>query len=545
MRYSRIAQVLQEISPAQRSRKVDLAAGLLSELEQPEMLCPAVRLLLGELWPPWEEREMGIGPEALMAALAEVSDQDLPTLRERCSDMGMVAEAALEQKGQHSLFCQPLQALSVYERLRRISAMNGRESEQRKNALLRGLFLEATPQEGKFIARTALRNMLAGLGHMTMIAALSRQLNVDPEKIRRAYSLMPDLGGIAAMAASRELERIVIQPEVPIRFMVIRPGKPVIPGAFLPKYPGLRAQVHKIKKEVIIFTSQLRNITFALNGISQQLGEIESDFVADADLIGFYHIVNNISSKESGVGRSGICSQAEMLRYINRRRLSRKSSIHPALLAYDLIALPGEDICSMPYQDRRKRLLSILGEPKAMPFSGISPSQERVLLESSAVDDFLCRAGKAGARALLARDLQAAYRPGIVSDRDFIIRAEHNLAALIVRVQWGRGEKKKLPARYQVALRSGEELVPVGWATRGLLEKDQRALSHGLRSLVRDEDESGADVNAEVVLNLKIRGAHKIGGKYSILEPVIEGFRLNASREDADELQGLEKICRA
>ena len=146
MRYSQIALALQEISRVSHSQKVDLAAGLLSEVEpKPDMLCPVVRLLLGELWPPWEEREMGIGPEALMAALAEVSDQDLPALRERCGDMGTVAFAALEQKGQHSLFREPLEALSVYERLRRISAWNGRESEQRKNALLRGLFLEAHP----------------------------------------------------------------------------------------------------------------------------------------------------------------------------------------------------------------------------------------------------------------------------------------------------------------------------------------------------------------------------------------------------------------
>ncbi|MCX6678041.1 MAG: hypothetical protein NTU95_08875 [Methanothrix sp.] len=414
MHYSRIAQVLQEISQASRSRKVDLAAGLLSEIEpKPEMLCPAVRLLLGELWPPWEEREMGIGPEALTAALAEVSDQDLPTLRERCSDMGMVAEAALGQKGQHSLFCEPLQALSVYKRLRHISAMNGKESEQRKNALLRGLFLEATPQEGKFIARTALRNMQAGIGHMTMIAALSCSLHCDQEKIRRAYSLMPDLGSIAAMAASRELERVIIRPKVPTRFMLFRSREPQVPGAFLPKYPGLRVQVHKIKKEVIIFTSQLRNITFAMNGISRQLWEIESDFVADADLIGFCD--------------TGICGQAEMLRYINRRRLSRKSSILPALLAYDLIALQGEDICSMPYLDRRKRLLSILGEPKAMPFSGISPAQEDILMDKGVVDEFLSRAGIAGARGLLGRDLQAAYRPGEVAERDFIIRVEHDV----------------------------------------------------------------------------------------------------------------------
>ena len=453
MRYSRIAEVLQEISQAPRSLKVDLAAGLLAEITSAsKMLCPIVRLLLGELWPPWEGREMGIGPEALMTALAEVSDQDLPSLRERYSDMGMVAEAALGQKGQHSLFREPLEALSVYGRLRHISALNGKESEQRKNALLKGLFLEATPLEGRYIARTALRNMQAGIGHKTMIAALSSSMHCDQEIIRRAYGLMPDLGSIAAMAQSQKLGSIVIQPRVPIRFMVIRTGKIVIPGAFLPKYPGLKVQIHKIKKEVLIFTSQLRNITVVLNDLPRLLGKIGPDFVADADLIGFHD------------KKKGICSQAEMLRYINRRRLSRKSNIHPALLAYDLIALQGEDICSMPYQDRRKRLLSILGEPKAMPFQGISPAQEDVLMDRGAVDEFLRLAEIGGARALLERDLQAAYRPGIVAEQDFII---------------------------------------------------------------------------------KIRGAHKIGGKYSILEPMIEGFRLNASREDADELQGLEKIRRA
>jgi len=109
-------------------------------------------------------------------------------------------------------------------------------------------------------------------------------------------------------------------------------------------------------------------------------------------------------------------------------------------------------------------------------------------------------------------------------------------------VLWGSSKKEKLPARYQVALRSGEQLVPVGWAWRGLPKRDQMALSHRLKSLVRDEDEIGADVTAQVVLNLKIKGAHKRGKKYSILEPVIEGVRLNASPEDADELERLEKI---
>ena len=482
MYYSKIAQALQDISIAQRSCKADLAAGLLSEIKPDSgILCPVVRLLLGELWPPWEKREMGIGPEAIMTALAEVSDQDVPSLRESLHDIGQVAEAALAQKGQHPLFHELLKAQSVYERLARVSEMSGKESEQRKNSLLRGLFLDATPLEGKFIARTALRSMQVGIGQRTMIAALSSSLQCDREKIEMAYGLMPDLGKIAVMAQGGKLEEVTLQAKTPIRLMLFRQGDPVLPGCFLPRHPGLRVQLHKIKKEVLIFTSQLRDITTSLGGISRQLEKIEPDFVVDALLMGFYD--------RDGKGKE-ICSQAEMLRYINRRHLSRKSGIRSFLLAYDLIALQGEDICSMPYQDRRERLLSILGEPQALPFQGISPVQEHFLTDPGAVAELFDNT--AGVRALLERDLRGPYLPGRVSEKDFIARAEHKIAAMIS---------------------DGKGIDPVS-------------------------------VPAAVLLNLKIGGVHKRAGRHIIDRPVIESFKLGASPGDADELTRLEMIRR-
>jgi DNA ligase-1 len=503
------------------------------------MLCPAVRLLLGELWPSWEARDNRIGPEAIMTALQEVSDLDLPSLRESLQDMGQVAEAALGQKGQHSLFCEPLVARSVYERLRRISEMSGKESEQRKNALLRGLFLEATPLEGKYIARTAMRNMQAGIGHKTMIAALSSFLQCDREKIEMAYGLMPDLGKIAVMAQGEKLQEVTVQAKTPIRFMLFRQDDPVVPGCFLPRYPGLRVQVHKIKKKVLVFTSQLRDITTYLGGISCQLEKIGPDFIADALLIGFPDF--------AGKGKE-ICSQAEMLRYINRRHLSRKSRIRSFLLAYDLIALQGEDICSMPYLDRRARLLSILGEPQALPFQGISPAREHFLTNQTEVADLLTNT--AGARALLERDLMAPYLPGRFAESDFIIRAGHRIAAMIVQFSWGRdrngGSGKMVAGKYLVALRQENELLPVGWARRFLSEDDRISVSHALTSMAASELEvegsTQALIPATVLLNLKIRGAHRRAGRYIIDQPVIEGFKLGASPEDADDLKRLEKI---
>ena len=148
MLYSAIAVALQNISQVPRGQKADLVASLLAGIEV-GMLCPLVRLLLGELWPPWEEREMGTGPKALMAALTEVSEEDVPSLEGGLIEMGAVAEAAMLRKGQHPLSGDPLQALSVYKRLRRISRMRGLDSEHRKNAVLRGLFLECFASGGK------------------------------------------------------------------------------------------------------------------------------------------------------------------------------------------------------------------------------------------------------------------------------------------------------------------------------------------------------------------------------------------------------------
>ncbi|MDM7935829.1 MAG: hypothetical protein QUS08_10630, partial [Methanothrix sp.] len=79
MRYSLIAEVLEKVSGAQRSQKAELLSSFLSTVG-PKLLCPSVRLLLGELWPPWEDREMGIGPEHLSRALEEISEEDISCL---------------------------------------------------------------------------------------------------------------------------------------------------------------------------------------------------------------------------------------------------------------------------------------------------------------------------------------------------------------------------------------------------------------------------------------------------------------------------------
>ena len=530
MLYSQIAAALEEISQAERSSKASLAASLLADLDA-ESICPVVRLLLGELWPAWEPREMGIGPEALMAALKEISDEDVPALRDSLGEMGRVCEAALRSKNQHPLDRESLQAASVYERMRKLSLMGGPESEHRKNAILRGLFLEATPQEGKFITRTALGNMLAGIGPKTMIAALSLALHLGQQDVQRVYNIMPEMGLVARAARQGNQNSVRIVPGRPIKSMIVCPGNAAIPsasGAFLPKYAGLRLQLHMVGGEISAFTSRLKDITLSLNGLCQSLDVCGADWIMDADLIGF------LDGK--------VCSQAEMVKYINRRRLSRRSRVSPALLAYDLIYLKGADLTDLAYKERRQELLRVLGEPKDLPFSGISAAEESVLGAEADVRDFLGRIVKSGGRGLMVRDPEAPYRLGGCSKRDFLIMDEETISAVVVRAEYGRGSKEQHLVRFQVALQSNDDLAIVGWASSGLKQKDARALEDHLKSLALEQDESGISVRPEVILGLKISGVGYIAHEgYRIMHPRIMDIRFDGAPEEVDRLERLQK----
>lgn len=408
--YERIAFALDEICQAGRARKIELAAGLLAGLPL-ESLCQVVRLISGDLWPPWENLEMGIGPEAIAAALKEISKEDIADLKSQMGDMGVVAKAALQHKIQHPLSAEPLDALAVYDTLRHISRLNGPDSEHRKIAALRGLLLYATPMEGEYIAKTAMRSLGVGLGPQKMVAAISMAFGLDEAEVRRAYSLMPDLGMLAVAAGQNELSRIEIQPQRPVKPMIIRPGAAIaatLPAAHLPLYPGLMVQAHKSGGRIHVYSSRLKDITAALQGLEKELSDCKHEIILEARLMGFQD--------------GNAISQAEMVRYINRRHFARRSRITPALAVHDILYLDGVDLTGLTYEERRSRLLGILGDPKEYPFKGISSIEERVIKDSEEMKSYLKQVPNEGCKGLMARGLKGHYSPGSISQCDFQIR---------------------------------------------------------------------------------------------------------------------------
>ncbi|MDD1757970.1 MAG: hypothetical protein LUQ22_04480 [Methanotrichaceae archaeon] len=405
--YSRIASLLDEVCDISRGKKADRIAEFLRDLDQ-DLICPGVRLLVGGLWPLWEKREMNIGPDSLAQVLQEISEENISLLKQNLGETGAVAEVALSRKTQQLISRKPLDALSVYHSLYRISNQRGLESEHRKSAILRGLFLEASPLEGKYIARTVLRNIFAGLGPNVLLRALAKAFDYDYDELRRAYGLLPELGILAQAAYRKEIKSIKILPPRPIRPMTILEGKPMFPGAYQIKYHGIRVQLHWIENELYVYTSNLKDITAALERLRKDISELEQNFIIDGQLIAFKDDL--------------ILPQSEVIGHINRKHPSKRSPVSLAVMSNDLIFLNGLDLTSFSYKERRSRLLSLLGEPKDLPFCGLAPAKEMILKDEKEFENFQLVTPESGLSGLISRDLSGSYIPGECSSHDFLIK---------------------------------------------------------------------------------------------------------------------------
>jgi DNA ligase-1 len=486
-----------------------------------------VRLLSGELWPAWELREMGVGPQTIALALEGITGEDVPGLLRELGEVGAAVERALLHRAQRSLSLQPLEALFVYERLQRISLLRGDESEHRKISLLRGLFQDASPLEGKYIARTAMRSMLAGLGPQTMISAISSAWGCDRDAVRRAYQLLPELGLLAEAARAGKLEGIKIQPSRPIRPMIYPlGGEAALPGAYLPWAPGLKVQVHRAKKELSVFTVRLHNIAPALSGLAEDLARLDQDFIADAELLAF----------QDGAMQSA----AEVVRYINRRHRARRNRVLPALLAFDLIWLEGDDLSGMPFLERYKRLEQLLGEAKGLAVQGISAAEMKILSSQEEVRDYCRIMQSSGFLGLLAKDANSPYLPGGHSPGDaLVLMAGETVSAVVIQAEAGKGRREG-GVKYRVALRKEDELVPVGWVSAA--PGDAEALSQSLQELAFEQRSAGFSLRPQVVLELHISGLKRDGSGYRLVRPLIKGYRFDAPIEEVDALDRLEEI---
>ncbi len=463
MEFSELAKVLASIeSTTQRTTMVRLLVGLFKKLE-PAEIDKAIYIILGDLRPPWEGLELGVGEKLCIRAIARASGakaDEIEELYKKTGDMGEAARRALSRRQAQTLLAfaggrkAGLSISQVYDTLLKVAKASGEGSQDLKISLLSSLFSQLSPDEAKYAARFVVGRLRLGVADMTVIDALAEAFGVPEEALERAYNVRPDLGFLGRLVAERGaagLAEVRITPGVPVmpmlaqRLSTSREILAKLGGAAICeyKYDGERAQIHVSPDGVAIYSRRLENITHAYpdvveavkRSVSAREAVLEGEIVAvdpdTGDLLPFQ----------------------ELMHRKRKHEVEEAVKEYPAKLnLFDLLYLDGEDLTDKPLMYRRLKLSEIVkeGEDVVIAKWALFDDEEKV-------DVFFHEAISMGMEGLVCKSPTSIYEMGargwnwIKYKRDYRSEMSDTVDLVVVGAFYGRGKRAGLYGAFLTA----------------------------------------------------------------------------------------------
>ena len=450
MKFSIISDAFQKMeATSKRLELTDILVELIKEIPE-DVISKAVYLIQGKLRPNFEGVELGIAEKLVMKAMSKSSGIPLKKIEEdynKGGDLGQTAENILKRKIQTTFSSETITLERVYETLLKIANLEGKGSQEMKMRYVSSILNDATPQEAKFILKILLGTLRLGIAENTVMDALAIAFTGEKENrevIENAYNVSSDLGKVAQVVSTGGIEQIrkfQIQLFNPIRPMLadrIKSGEDAVKkfqNDFAAEYKldGERAQIHKQKDTIMIFSRSLENITSYYPDIVEKISKliISDDVILEAEVVAM--------NTNSG----------DFLPFQELMHRRRKYEIDEAVTKYpitvnffDVLFSNGKNCMEMEYMERRKLLEKIIKEDdfaRLIPMSIIN-NEEQILevLENSI---------NSGCEGLMIKHLNSTYRAGIRGSNWLKLKREYqndlgdSLDLVVIGAFFGKGRR--------------------------------------------------------------------------------------------------------
>jgi DNA ligase-1 len=502
MKYLELVNVYEALAgTAKRLEKTKHLSEFLKRTDKGEIQ-QVMLLLQGLVYPPWDERKLGVADRLVIKAINIASGIDSDKIEhewKKTGDLGLVAENLMGKKKQVTLFSRELSVKDVFLNLRKLSEAEGQGSVDTKTKLIAELLSSSSPLEARYIIRTVLNDLRIGLGDGTIRDAIvwaffgleigfeldkkgnlvteNRELyNQCVELVQSAYDMTNDFSKIAANG-KEGLENIGIEIFEPIKVMLFPKAKGIQdafetvgrPAAFEYKYDGFRMQIHKQEDKIIIFTRNLENVTAQFPEVVQfvRRNVAGHNFIIDGEAVGF----------DPKTGKY-LPFQSISQRIKRKYDIDRMSKEFPVELnIFDVIMHDGKNLIKTPFQQRRWVLEKI-----------VNPIEKKIILSKQIITDkdeeadkFYQEALKQGFEGIMGKSLDGIYKPGKRVGYGIKIKPTmESLDLVIVQAEWGEGKRSNWLTSYTVACQDDEgELIEIGKVGSGLKELDEEGLSFG------------------------------------------------------------------
>lgn len=531
-----------------KTLKTRLVAEFLREVDKPDILEIVPYLILGKVFPDWDERELGVGEKLLIRAVSMATGIDGSWIENSVKDTGDLGESvalALQKRRQKSFFGQSLTIKRVYTTFVKIAETQGAGSQDRKLKYLANIFMDATPEEGKYLARTILGQMRTGVAEGLLRDAIAQAFSVKVDLVERAYMLTTDFGHVAKVAkfeGNEGLSKVEIHVGKPIKPMLAQMAASVRDALvemggeaeFEIKYDGARVQVHKDGDRVTIYSRRLENVTRSIPEVVERIKKhLKSEkVIVEGELV--------------AIGNGGRPRPFQYVLRRFRRKYNIKEMIERIPLElnlFDVLYVDGENMIDTAFIERRKRLESIIN-----PGNGVKLAENIITKSPEEAEAFYRKALAMGHEGLIAKRLDATYEPGNRGKKWLKIKPTmENLDLVIIGAEWGEGRRAHVLSSFLLGAYDSErgDFVPVGKVGSGFTDEDLIEFTKMLKPLIREEKGKEVKIEPKVVIEIayqEIQKSPKYESGYALRFPRYVALREDKSPEDADTIERVAQL---
>lgn len=541
MLYTEVVELFEGLSStAKRLEKRDIIAKALEKAGEKDLplLCLA---LTGRVFPPGDEREVGIAGQLMVRTIASAYGIEEAKVIEKfkeLGDLGLAAEFFSSNRKQRTFFSRDLTLAKVYDNVRKLPEMEGQRSQERKMDLVKELLTGSGPKEARYMVRMILGVMRVGVAEGTLRDAIATAFTVPVEEVEGAYDIHTDYGKVAAIAKGEGREGLLkaeVRAGSPVRAMLgekapgLREAMEAYENpAIEKKYDGFRVQIHRKGDGIWVFSRRLEDVTRQFPEVVARAKEglRAREYIVEGEVLAVDSQWKPRPFQDLG---------QRIQRKYDIEKMVKKVPVQVNL--FDVIFLDGKSVMKEPLRKRWKLLKNIVKEDR-----GFRLAEHIETKDMKEAERFYRAALEEGQEGVMVKNLDAAYQPG--RRVGYWLKVKEILEPLdlvIVKGRWGEGKRAKWISSLVLACRDDEgKLLETGMMGTGLTEEQLEELTRQMKGLIEKEEGVWLIIKPKIVVEIgyeEIQKSPHYPTGFALRFPRLMRFRQDKGVDDIDSVK--------
>ena len=521
MNYKKLAEVYEALGgTTKRLEKIDILSKFLKQLDESDR--DILYLLLGDIYPEYDERKIGISNQLTIKAISKatgIDEKNVINKWKEIGDLGKVAEVLILKKSQSTLHKYVLTTEKVLENLRKLPGLEGKGTVGKKISLITELLTSASPVEALYLTRTLIGDLRIGVKESTvrnaMAAAFFDSEKDAIKKIQDAIDKSNDLAAVFDVTRERKLggfDELQLQVGKPVKVMLAQKAKSIKdafeavgkPCAIEYKYDGFRLVIHKKGGNIILFTRRLENVTKQFPEVVEYVKKYVkgNSFILDSEAVGFHKKTKEYKPFQE-------ISQRIKRKY-DIERLQNELPVE--INVFDILYYNGKSFLNEPFEKRTALIKKII---RNHPYK-IIHAKQIITSDEKRAEEFYRQSLKNNQEGVMFKNLKTVYQPGGRVGHMLKVKPEEkDLDLVITGGIYGTGKRSGWLSSFILSCRDKNgKLLEIGKVGTGIKEKAEmgisfKELTEKLKPHITEEKGKKVKIKPKIVVSITYQEIQK------------------------------------